>query len=190
MNIKLITTVVFSFLYSILMVACKPATNDFSLQENNRFFSLKDYFKQEIGKLAEKGKAQKIVEVDGKHENQIIDTIDYSKELGVFSSSDINRPAWSDKYEVDSVFNSSKELVQLNFNELDKKLNTHLVSVSFEHQVVSRVYIENITESPIATSIQHLTYIPSFGYTIESIQKSKIRGEHDFKIDVRFMTND
>ena len=182
-NVKL-SLFVLAFL--VFFASCTKAPK-FINPELKTFFDLKGYFDGEFQRLHSKGKAKKIVMAGGKQEVMIMDSIDFKRELGVFSGSDINRPAWSDKYVVDSSFNEQKELVQLQFNAIDNKLKTRKILVDFEKAAVTKVFIENITSSSIATSSQVLTYEPNLGYAIESHQKVAMTDDQHFKVTVQFL---
>jgi len=187
MRMKFVAFITISFLSLCLLVsACQP-TSDSAILLESRFFDLKGYFEQEIQRLGEKGKAQKQVMVDGKKEERGVDSVDFRKELNVFASSDINRPAWSDAYKVDSVFNKSGEVLRLGISALDKNLKAQQITIDYFDRNVSKIFIENVSKNPITTAIQRLTYMPSAGYIIESHQDIHVGGEHDFKVEVHFI---
>lgn len=108
-------------LFSSINIACKQEEAIQSIKSGvPKFFDLKGYFEGEMQKLSSKNKFTKTVTVNGKSEAQIIDTLDFRKELSFFAAADISRPAWSDKYVVDTMFNKEKEVVQLHFKRLEK----------------------------------------------------------------------
>ncbi|MBK8566925.1 MAG: hypothetical protein IPN76_27260 [Saprospiraceae bacterium] len=125
--------------------------------------------------------------VDGREETKQIDSVDFQRELGMFSVSDINRPAWSDKYVADSIFDEQKQLVHLEITSLDKSLKTQSIAVDFQQGAISKVQIHNNTTNSIASSNQVLTYEPSSGYSIESNQKVTFSDAQDFRIHVMFL---
>ena len=53
--------------------------------------------------------AKKIVKIGDSINEKIIDSKEYKRELGVFAEIDINRPAWIDKYIVDSTIDGQSE---------------------------------------------------------------------------------
>ncbi len=150
-------------------------------------FDLKGYFDDEAQRLGYKGKAKKIVVAEGTEETKLLDSVDFKRELSVFSMSDINRPAWSDKYVADSSFNEQKQLAHLKIKSLDESLKTQSIAIDFQQGIVSRVQIQNRTNSAIASSDQTLTYEPDLGYLIESSQKVTFSDTKDFRIQVLFL---
>ncbi len=178
----------FAVFFLILFESCSSESKPVSAKVVKSFFDLKGYFEGEVQRLHSFGKARKIVMADGKHEERIIDNVHFERELDAFSSSDINRPPWSDKYTVDSIFNEQMELVQLVIKADDEKLKTRKVTVDFERTIIAKVDIENNTSSSIATSSQRLIYQPAIGYSIESHQKVTMAGgDQVFKVEVQFL---
>lgn len=154
------------------------------------YFDLKGYFATEIQRLETWPKAAKVEKttvVNGLQELREFQGIDFNAELSAFSKSDINRPAWSDKFAVDSVFNTEKQLVRIDYRSNDEKLNTKHVSIDFEQASVSRISIENQTSTAVADTRQLLTYLPANGYTIESYQKTALGKPDEFKVAVVFI---
>ena len=153
------------------------------------YFDLKGYFNQEVQRLASFPKAKKIATVDGKQEERMLDSLNFQEELKIFSGTDINRAAWSDKYAIDSVFNEQRQLIQLNYTANDKDLRTQNISIDFEENAVSEIFIENSSSSTVADTKQLLTYRPGEGYTIESHQKVSFTEGNTFLVEVQFLKN-
>ncbi len=135
-----------------------------------RYFDLDGFFKNEMKRLSGRP-AQKTASVNGKLETHSLDSIHLHRELSLFSNSGINRPAWSDKYKVDSVFNEQKNLTGLRYAALDEALKTQSISIELEGKDVRKISIENTTESAIATTRQLLVYQPEKGYSIRNAQE-------------------
>lgn len=178
----------FMALIAVFALACTLDENDSTKIAPQHFFDLKGYFKTEAQRLSAKGVHQitKIVVAGGKTESRIINDIDYERELGFFAGSDINRPAWSDKYVVDTLFTEQKQVVQLNYKCIDDKLKIQNIVVDYKEAEISKIVIENNTSNSIATSSQTLAYEPVIGYSIESHQKVAMGDEQVFKVTVKF----
>lgn len=156
---------------------------------DKKYFDLKGYFDGEAKRLAGLPKVKKIATVDGQREERIIDSLDFEEELKIFSNADINRAAWSDKYAIDSVFNEQQQLTQLNYTSNDKDLRTQKISIDFNENGVSKIFIENSSSSAVADTKQLLTYQPEAGYTIESHQKVSMTDDNTFLVEVQFLKN-
>ncbi|MCF8246097.1 MAG: hypothetical protein K9J37_15485 [Saprospiraceae bacterium] len=180
-------------MFSVLLIcvsvlACTQSEVVSADAATQQFFDLKGYFNAEAQRLTAEGirQATKVVVADGKTESRNIDNIDYERELSFFAASDNNRPAWTDKYVVDTLFNELNQVVQLNYKCIDDKLKIRNIVVDFDGIDVNKIFIENNTSNSIATSSQNLVYQPAIGYSIESHQKVAIGDEQLFKVSVKF----
>ncbi|MGK0363634.1 MAG: hypothetical protein ACI85O_000687 [Saprospiraceae bacterium] len=179
--------------FSLLLLAtlfCLSACVDTSTTEKpiveKPFFDLKNYFAQEIERLAEKKNVTKIAFYNGKEETKIIKNPNFSNELLIFSNADINRTAWLDKYSVDSIFNTQQELTAINYAALDMNLKTKSVHVEFINNVVSSIEVATAGNSAISQAENYLTYSPTKGYSIKSKQDVKFVSKNDINIQVAF----
>jgi hypothetical protein len=174
-------------------------------------FDLKGFLDNEIAThLKDVKKVKKTVTVNGKTEIKEVEIKDWKEELKPFFNSDINRPAWRDKYKV---INLNKEegydtiFFNKQYNAFDKNLKTQRINLGFgvAYKVIvdktinkidtipqmqeSQVSIFNIGNSVINQSYQILSYDQS-GYTILSKQKLIGTDEDKIKIEVLFLKND
>lgn len=157
-------------LLGMALWSCRPDTEPADRQQT--FFDIEAYFQQQMDSLNEATtRLNKKVTIEEQTEEREFQDIDYTKELQIFKSSHINRPAWSDKYRVDSTMRSG-ELVALSYTALDTSLNTRLIDLQFGQGQVKRVQIRNKDKSMIAATEQNLLYIPGKNYRISSSQKT------------------
>lgn len=178
----------FLFCSSIVGIGCGnvgTAKNEIK-QGAIKYFDLRGFVETEAERLEGGTSFTKTVFVNGEQETKSLSHIDAKAELMPFSNSDINKPAWSDQYEIDSVFNQNKELISLHYQSKDKKLKTKRMSIDFQKTKVVKVYIENATESSVATTYQTLVYRPDEGFSIESKQDVSMMDENQFKVEVSF----
>ena len=128
----------------------------------------------------------KILSLNGETDTLYVQQPDFELELDVFINADINKPALSDKYSVDSIFRSDK-LYKITYTAKDEKLKTRKLSVRFDSQnKVVNVDIRLVNGSPITKNVQHLIYRPNNGYVIKNEQyfmgdKDEIMVEGFFK---------
>ena len=151
------------------------------------FFDLKDYFKTEIEVLSGKKQVRKRTFIDGKEIEKVLDSIDFSLELKAFEESDINKIAWVDKYLVDSLYDEKGMLNKITYTATDVELRTQQLLISYNQNQLDTIDVFNKSTSSVASLKQHLRYIPSFGYSIESTQKTTLFEEHVLAVDVQFL---
>ena len=190
---KLITKIVTVFIIVVPLqfILIGTGCNSASPQPNKDvkkplFFDLKGYMNAEIERLNKREAFVKSVRANGTEEEKELTKLNLKNELKPFFDSDINKPAWSDKYEIDSVLNKNNELIKLNYNALDENLRTRLVSVIYEDNEVVLISIKNNSSSSIASINQTLLYDPQKGYILESKQDVSLLDENHFRIEVRF----
>lgn len=153
------------------------------------YFDLKGYFEQEVDRLENADMTvRKRVSVDDKSEEKELNSLDFAQELEVFTKSDINRPDWVGKYQVDSVFQNN-ELAKIEYQALDEQLRTRRINVEFANGSVAKIFVRNGGNSKVAGSEQELTYLPDSGYTIASRQYTVLAKDDHLQIEVRFGAN-
>jgi len=130
------------------------------------FFDLKGYMSGQVEALkVSKPRVKKRVSINGKSEEQLSDHINFEEELAIFINSDINKPAWSDKYSKDSSFVGG-QLQNIRYLAKEEKLKTQMLQVSFSGGAVSKIELKNRASAAIVTAEEVMTYTPGKGYSI------------------------
>ncbi len=149
------------------------------------FFDLKGYFDEQINLNNEKyNTPTKTVSVDGRAEQKQLEKINWEKELSVFTSADINKSSWQDKYRIDTM--ATINAVNIAYTALDDKLKTRLINVKLNDDIVEFISIDQLSDNMIYNSQKTLTYSPNVGYTLENRQKARFLKEHLYEINVDF----
>lgn len=135
------------------------------------FFSLARFFEAEKQRLRQDPPAyEKTVHINGQTESFKPDSLALDNEFQVFVNAEINRPAWTDKYTIDSIL-LDNQLVGLNYKALTDQLKTRSIAIQLNNNQVSRIDIETGYTTLISNSAQQLTYEPSKGYRIYNKQQ-------------------
>jgi hypothetical protein len=170
--------------FIILFSACQLESSQAPKTTSSRFFDLKTYFQQESESLTAKNpQLRKRLEIDGRIEEQTLDSVDFSEELRLFAEADINRPAWLDKYAVDSLMQNG-HLSRLTYRALKADLKTRELQIDFLDGKVSEIHIQKKFDTAIANTDQKLAYYPGKGYSIENRQKTVLQDPQVFKVEV------
>jgi hypothetical protein len=171
--------------FLIVFAACGGKTDAAKNVDTTPFFDVKGFFQNEIKRLTEGGtKIEKTVTIGGKAETKIIEKADFTQELALFVSSDINKPAWSDKYRIEKTAGRSLE----SFVAMDDDLKTKRVDIyRFPPNGVTQIQILNSDKSSITESQQSLNYEIGKGYSIETFQKFFGSDSSKTRIQVVFM---
>ncbi|MFO0468332.1 MAG: hypothetical protein ACK5ZX_03385 [Bacteroidota bacterium] len=174
------------FLLFIVVFSCSN-NGKVNNQPSSSFFSMIDFMEDEKKWMVnDKISLIKILSLNGETDTIYVEQPDFELELDVFINADINKPALSDKYSVDSIFRSEK-LYKITYTAKDEKLKTRKLSVRFDDQnKVVNIDIRLFNGSPITKNVQHLIYRPNYGYVIKNEQyfmgdKDVIKVEGFFK---------
>ena len=163
-----------------------------SEQEDNKpnlFFSLENYFENEIARLnQEQPKVSKRINLKGKEEVKAFDTLDYQKELIAFSNADINKIAWQDKYQADTAYTPEGKMQHISYQAKDDKLKTQKIAIQFTQEgEIEEIYIKATTESFVADVYKELYYKPATGYRFTSQQSTNISRPTVVEVEALFM---
>jgi hypothetical protein len=175
----------FSLLVLLVFAGCGNKTETTKAVDETPFFDVKGFFNGEIKRYTEGSqKIQKTVTVKGNAETKILDKADFAQELALFVASDINKPAWRDKYRVEKTAGRSLE----SFVATDTDLKTRRVDIyRFPPNGVTEIQIINGDKSAITESQQSLKYEIGKGYSIETFQKFIGSDSSKTRIDVVFL---
>ena len=173
-------------LFFMLVFSCSQK-EEVNSQLPSSFFSMIDFMEEEKKWMVnDKISLTKILSLNGETDTLYVEQPDFELELDVFINADINKPALSDKYNVDSIFRSDR-LYKIAYIAKDKKMKTRKLSVWFDSQnKVVNVDIRLFNSSPISKNVQHIIYQPNNGYVIKNEQyfmgdKEEIMVEGFFK---------
>lgn len=178
------------FIISLLLFisACQEISTPAQPSEKtNIFFDLKGFFQEEKAVLEKRNSFKKIVSINGVSEEKDLSTLNLDNELSIFMASDINKPAWSDKYKIDSIYGADNQLAQIKYHSLDESLKTKKINIDFKNNNVSKVAIEKSTDNAVAQSKQYLTYTKDKGYVIQSEQTLSLSETKTIIVSVDFM---
>ena len=131
------------------------------------FFSLADFIKEEQEAMKKEGiMLIKMLELNGKKDTIILNQPDFENELDLFVKADINKPALSDKYRTDSIFQYG-HLFKVLYTSKDEKLYTQRLGIQYHaNGKVAGIDIQLYNGSPITVNVQHLVLKPFIGYQI------------------------
>ena len=156
--------------------------------EPGKFFDLKDYFNSEANALnATKPEITKTIIKDGKTETKTFsDSIDWKKELKIFSENGINKPAWKDSYSADTAKNESD--FTITYKTTDEKLSVkQVVIITDSIWQPKEISIKRDAKNFLYTSQQTMRYISKKSYRLDS--EMNVRWTFDTKFSVEGVFN-
>ena len=179
----------FLMIFTVVLVwACNDADAPVESRINTKpYFDLKGYFEQQISQLkTSQPKAVKKVSIGAKTEEITTDTLDYAQELRIFTDSDINKPAWLDKYTIDSVKNTGGNLQAISYKANTDDLKVRLIEVNFSQDTITRIYIVNRLNTAVADADQELVFMPGKGYKLGARQKVAYADAKNIGVEVNW----
>ncbi len=187
--ISLRTKLVFAIFCVFTFTRCEYEPSPMNTSKaTQQFFDIKGFFENEIQHLQKANpRVIKLVAIDQHTETKELKGVDFKKELDLFIKSDINKPAWSDKYIADSLFESNKALTSIKYRSKDPNLKIQFIEVTFdESREVSQITIHNQVNSLIAKTNEVLRYEVGKGYSIENEQSILTTKPKRLKIEAQF----
>ena len=181
-NLILITTLISLF-------ACGDRVNTSVKALEKPYYDVKGFFDGETKRLTEGGmKIKKTVTVNGKSETKIIEKPNFEEEFKMFVASDINRPAWSDKYHVNQKPSGNQDFIK-EYWAKDKNLKTQSLKIMQENDATSfKMEIHNRDKSVVTKSDSYLFYDRNNGFSITNSQQL-VGSTDSVRIDVVFVKN-
>jgi hypothetical protein len=175
--------------FFVNIVGCDFSKNKQN-QTSTKFFDLSDYFEKEIKNLEEnKVSFDKEITREDISQTKHHVAVDWNTELALFIESDINKKAWEEYYEIDTLFTDAYDYV-VNYTLLSQKdLIVKKVKLSFEAGECVEVKIYREEENPLFISKQELIYNRDIGFQIIGFQKIVGVFESNFFIDAIFRKN-
>lgn len=175
-------------LLSFALLSCGQAQEaEAAIEAKAYFFSLEKFFQAEAERLEKIGQSlDKTIQINDQEENHLVEQVDYKREFSMFRKADINRPAWRDKYQVDSLY-TDEQLRKIHYLSLDPELKTQEIEVNLDQDgKVAQIMVRSKTETALAGNQSRMTYDPAQGYQINTTQKNRTAETLSIQIDGKF----
>lgn len=169
----------FLFLGTLIFIAtissCKPDIKEAGAPV--KFFDIAGYFKADSARLRVKNPAvTKTVIHNGQSQTQKVSIANWGAELDPFITSDINKPAWRDAYNIQTGENIVVYVAKL------PELKTREVVIKKVGGQLVWIQIYNHTKNMLYEDTQKLIYFPDSLYIISKSQKVRLLGRNDYYI--------
>ena len=171
------------------LFACRDRANTPVKTLEKPYYDVTGFFGGEIKRLTEGGmKIKKTVTVNGQSETKVIEKPNFEEEFKMFVASDINRPAWSDKYHIKRTDQSNHDYTT-EYWAKDKNLKTQSMKIVQQNGSTSfTMDIHNRDKSVVTESDSYLFYDKNNGFSITNSQQL-VGSTDSVKIDVVFFKN-
>ena len=175
----------YSTITGVLLLLCGLyACNKPQIKETGaelKYFDLKGYFKTDSARLVKLNPlVNKTVTHNGETETRKVKIADWGREFNLFTSSDINKPAWKDSYTMQQ--NADSIVYKAKFPEL----KTREIVIHRVDGRVTSVYILNNIHNILYKTTERLTYVEGAYYLIEKDQQVKVMGANNYVVKGNF----
>lgn len=151
------------------------------------YFDLAGFMQGQIDSLAAAdARVRKAVVLNEGREEKTVEIEDFGQELAVFVNSDINRPAWFDKYRVDSTYENGS-LSRLHYQAQDSTLRTRELIIDWQGGQVATIHVKNFSQTVLSQTQQFLSYEPGKQYHILTNEQGVLAGDMRSEIFGRFL---
>lgn len=142
------------------------------------YFDLEGFFLKEVSRLHDHNpKVLKTVTKNTESETRELQIGDWAEEMSLFSSSDINKPAWKRSYKKSE---TSEKTV---YEAIDVKLRTKRILIQKNKKgKVTHIAITNKVTNSLYSSTERLNYYPDSLYQIHKEQKVRLLGRNVYSI--------
>lgn len=167
----------------MVLVSCQNATVN-----PTAFFDTKHFFEHEITILTEQktGIEKHLVYGENKDSLTIFDTVNWEKELQVFTVLDLAKPSNRNAFKVDS--SSSNYQTQINYTSTDKKQTLKTVKIVRDGQHNIKVIEAVLAKTnSLYQSFTYLRYVTDSGFSMHGTQSVKLGDDEGYLINARFI---
>lgn len=162
-------------LLAIQLCFLESCTGDHQTADNQKlekkYFDLSGFVEGQMAQMVSQAlPCKKIAGINGKFEEKSLVSNELEQELQVFVDADINKPAWSDKYSIDSL-KEGGSVVEIKYLAMSPKMKTRELTVTYSPgNEVSQVYVRRVVKSVIADTYNDMFLWPGKGYEISTVQ--------------------
>jgi hypothetical protein len=155
----------------LILISCKPKDNKNAKNQVN-FFDLKGFLTEQVAlDLASIQSLEKSIYVNGVKETKTLGKEFVTGDINGFKEADINKPAWSDKYKVDSLLDGQNHLSETVYTALDTSMRTRELRIVYSNDKVIEIKIEKSNINAAINMNQKMYYTVNKGYSIIHYQK-------------------
>lgn len=170
----------------LLVTACAPedAAGDI---ETKPFFDLSGYITTETERLsAAKTRVEKTITLNGETETRQLDDINFANDLRLFREADINKPAWTDKYETRTEALSGSHKITT-YLAKDSSLIVRRLMMEEDVGATTKIEIDRKTGTVLSDGKHLLVYEPARGYSVTTQQVNRFGDDVDAVIRVEWL---
>ena len=147
------------------------------------FFDLKGFLDREATRIGEQSDVIKTITINGITETKRLEQYAWTPEFDLLKQWDINRPAWRDQYQRDTIPTGDQTLYR--YRCLDDDLQVRLMEIWTTTAGVDRVHISTRVDNPLRTTEGSYRYAPNEGLHLTQVSSKRFGSDQDLEVTVR-----
>lgn len=154
---------------------------------HQHYYDLSAFFKQEASALYRSRMAmEKQIIKDGLSEKKKFINVNWLSELKPFIDCDINKPAWVNSYQTDTI-HLSADSMKVVFKAIETQLPIRKIELTLYKQKVCNVQINKECDNFYYQSSDLYVYQSTKGFEISGSQKVRLLDKTSYRINATFM---
>ncbi|MES2426667.1 MAG: hypothetical protein V4560_06815 [Bacteroidota bacterium] len=161
----------------LLLISFLPSCKLDVAKSDANFFDIKGYFHADSLRLTKLNHLTlKTVTHNGITETKKVQIANWGAELSLFSQSDINKPAWSNSY---NIINDGNVII---YRAKEPQLRTREIVINKQGNKVRWILIYNDSKNRLYQTTEKLSYFPDSVYIIQKYQKVRLLGANTYVV--------
>jgi len=172
-----------------MFVSCQKDPVDIYFEDKPVYFDMSGFIRGQIVNLKGRGFGlRKREEKDGFTRTIEKEKVDWESELAEFLECDINRPAWRDRFETDTVLRNESTLV-IRHTAMVPECPMRSMVVTYDRSTGTclKVSIEKQTDNFLYSSEQRLFFTTGEGYSVHSKLEVSLLFSSEYEVESRFI---
>ena len=154
---------------------------------HQNYYDIAAFFKNESAAMQKNNmKTEKVIVKDGIKDARSFTNVDWQKELKPFADCDINKPAWINAYNVDSIPSAGNRM-QIIYSAKEEKMPLRRIEINSMNDSVQMITIHKERHNFYYQSDDHYTYHSGKGYEINGSQKVHFLDKTVYEIKSTFI---
>lgn len=169
-----------AFSWIVLVIWIAAGCNEERPQGPLVFFDLKEFLTAEEDRLGGHFDVVKTVEVNGKPETIEYNAYSWESELDLLKQWDINRPAWHDQYQRDTISDGLRRHIR--YRCIEKDLQVQSMEIWQNGKQVDSILIRTEVDNPLRTTHGIYLYKPEVGLEFSQLSSRRFGSKQDLSV--------
>lgn len=176
-------------MYKILLLAAflviSSCTNNKVESEEMPYFDLMGFLEQETAHWASGYETIKYVYLGDAADTVYLSAYKWTSEMELLEKGDINRGAWKEKYQIDTLNGRNTETYSVRYQAKEDDLLIRHLQVYWQGERVDSLSFSTAVKTPLHTAGESFHYVPGTSMTFERISDRRLGEGQDLKVVVQ-----